>query len=1473
MKFRLLPSLISAAVLMAPSLLSAATFTPGNLIIMRVGVGPAALTNAAVPTFLDEYTTAGGLVQSIALPTATGSGENACVLGGSASNEGYLTLSSDGQWLVGGCYSSALGTATPANVAPATAPRTVFRATTAGAVDTSTSISTTTASGAIRGVASDGNNIWFGTGGGGSFHTTLGATSATQLYTTLNNSRNVQIADGQLYGTTASGTALRLFTIGTGLPTTGGQTLTQLNGVPSSVISPAAFFFADLTPAVAGVDTVYLTDDSGGVNGGIRKYSLVAGTWTLNGTQINTNASNIRGLTGTVSAGVVTLYGSNNSVSLVSVVDNAGYNAAPSSGSATVVATSATGTAFRGVVFLPSGVAVPNLTIAPASGTEGDTPGCSTTQINFTVTSDTVAPVGGIAFTYSTADGSATLADSDYVQVTGGAGSIAAGLTTGTASVSVTCDKNAESNETFSVNLIDGATYNLGSPSTAAGTINDDDTPTLSVADVSLTEGNSGISNMTFTVQLDRPAPNGGVSYSYATADIDANAGSDYVATGTQGGGIMAGATSQQHTVTINGDTDAEANETFSFTVSAATPVAAAGNDFVATGTIQNDDVSALPTISINDVSIAEGDGGSSALTFNVTLSAAAPVGGVTFDIATADGTATDADNDYEPVSLTGQTILAGNNSYNLNVTINGDTAFEPNQNFAVNISNATNVAPVGNDTSGVGTINNDDAQPIALNISPVAVAEGHSTSSTTTMTFPVSLDAPAPAGGVTFFAATSDGTATTANSDYTPLLSTQFTIAAGQTTPIDPVTVSIRGDLINESDETLTVTISNATGTGVSINTAGATGVINNDDSAPLTIEAIQGNGHASPVATQVVTTLGNIVTAVLPAPNGGFMIQMPDAQASGDMATSNGLLVFTGATPSVAVGDAVDVRGTLVEFSTNMAAAANLRTTEFTNAGLVFNIVSNGNPLPAPVVLNAMVPSPNPATPHCGAGLGNFECMESMRVTTSTGMVNLGNQTFGTDPIAEMWVTTSGQRVFREGGILPGRETEIVPVLTPPAPPVPSTYVYDLNPEVFELDMDRAGLPNTILVPGTSFSATGVLTQEFGGFEMFPTQLTVNTAAPAIPLPVATATAAQLTLGSQNLHLLFDDVNDPWNAADCTAGDVDFCPTTVRWNAKLNLLSRQIREQLKSPMVVAVQEVEKLGALQAVAAKLNTDLGPTPPFTYTAHVGAIDNLDGGHQNVGFLIRSNVTIISLTQLNTTQMWTFNGSPQGEVMDRPPYLLRATVTLGGPDPFEFAVMVAHQRSLTGIDDLDPLADHIDAHRVRQKRLYQAALTAQAIQQFRAANPNLPFYLLGDFNAFPESDGYADVTGIIKGTTDPALSEYDLSYFNLEGSGPNGNIVNPPLTAGSELAPAGERYSYQFQNMPQQIDHAMMSAAGLDRFDDMQFARNNVDQQARFLINFSNSLGTETPLVSSDHDGFVLFIDARGDSIFGNGFEN
>ncbi|HEX5706267.1 MAG TPA: endonuclease/exonuclease/phosphatase family protein [Pyrinomonadaceae bacterium] len=139
--------------------------------------------------------------------------------------------------------------------------------------------------------------------------------------------------------------------------------------------------------------------------------------------------------------------------------------------------------------------------------------------------------------------------------------------------------------------------------------------------------------------------------------------------------------------------------------------------------------VSPTTTLSINDVTQAEGSGGgTTSFTFTVSLSAPAGPGGVTFDIATADGTAQDdnpatEDNDYVAKSLTGQTIPAGSSTYAFTVDVNADTTGEPNETFFVNVTNVTGATV--NDGQGQGTINNDDVL-----ITPIYTIQGSGTAS-----------------------------------------------------------------------------------------------------------------------------------------------------------------------------------------------------------------------------------------------------------------------------------------------------------------------------------------------------------------------------------------------------------------------------------------------------------------------------------------------------------------------------------------------------------------------------------------------------------------------------------------------------------------------------------------------------------------------------------------------------------------------
>ena len=139
---------------------------------------------------------------------------------------------------------------------------------------------------------------------------------------------------------------------------------------------------------------------------------------------------------------------------------------------------------------------------------------------------------------------------------------------------------------------------------------------------------------------------------------------------------------------------------------------------------------------------------------FTVSLSTAAPTGGVTFDIATQDNTATVADNDYVSRMLVSQTIPAGSSNYTFDVTVNGDVVIEPNETFFVNVSNVSGATVA--DGQGVGTIQNDDSP--SLTVTDVSQSEGNS--GTTTFTFTVNSSLPAPPSGITFDIATADGTA-----------------------------------------------------------------------------------------------------------------------------------------------------------------------------------------------------------------------------------------------------------------------------------------------------------------------------------------------------------------------------------------------------------------------------------------------------------------------------------------------------------------------------------------------------------------------------------------------------------------------------------------------------------------------------------------------------------------------------------------
>lgn len=670
----------------------------------------------------------------------------------------------------------------------------------------------------------------------------------------------------------------------------------------------------------------------------------------------------------------------------------------------------------------------------------------------------------------------------------------------------------------------------------------------------------------------------------------------------------------------------------------------------------------------------------------------------------------------------------------------------------------------------------------IGLSINDATRIEGNS--GTALMSFTVSLNAPAPVGGVSFTIATSDATAS-AGSDYVALSAAAQTIAAGASSA--SFDVIINGDTTVEPTETFNITVSNIVGATAS--DAQGVGTITNDDVVITPISTIQGAGLVSPLAGQVVTVEA-VVTGV--KTNGYFLqdVSVPTGvnnlgRASGgrdaDPATSEGILVFTGAAPppAVVLGARLQVTGTVLEF-VPATDTAQPPTTELVAPFLVTPI-SVGNALPAPVAITAI----NPA-----GSFNQLENLEHMRVSFASLRVVGGTDGFTNEPNAlgttngVFWATLpSAVRPRREPGI-DIRETLL------PATPV-TVPRFDTNPETIRVDSDAlVGAPALDLAAGQSTSSiTGVLDygRRFYTFLPDPVQVPLLTFS-AAPTPNAAAAIAgdELSVASYNLERFFDDVNDPATS--------DPVLTAVAYQARLTKASLQIRQNLASPDVIGVIEVENLTTLQALAAKITADGGPN----YQSFLD--EGNDPGGIDVGYLVKispvagttARISNIVVTQLGKTATYLNPTTNMQDLLnDRPPLQLTATVNSASGGSASFAVIHNHLRSFLGAND------PVDGARVRAKRLAQAEFLANLVQARQVATPAERLLVTGDLNAYEFNDGLVDIVGTILGNPAPA------SQVTLAGA----DVVNPNMT---RLADASADYSYVFDGFIQNIDHILVS---------------------------------------------------------------
>ena len=381
----------------------------------------------------------------------------------------------------------------------------------------------------------------------------------------------------------------------------------------------------------------------------------------------------------------------------------------------------------------------PSLSVADAAAAEGS-------DVSFTVT---LSPASGKTVTvrYDTSRPGGTTAEAaDFTAQTDRTLTIPAGSTTGTIAVPTANDTIDEADETFRLTLSSPTNATLAD-ATATGTITDDDDATLSVNDVSGSEGGT----LTFTVTLSVASEDTvGVTWTATAGGV-----SDTADTGDLAGSLTGtltfapGDTSKTFTVSTAEDTTDEAAETFTVTLSG--PTNATLGDGTGTGTIADDD--GAPSLSVADAAAAEG----SDVSFTVTLS---PASGKTvtvrYDTSRPGGTTAEA-ADFTAQTDRTLTIPAGSTTGTIAVPTANDTIDEADETFRLTLSSPTNATLA--DATATGTITDDDDATLSVN--DVSGSEGGTLTFTVTLSVAsedtVGVTWTATAGGVSDTADTGD--------------------------------------------------------------------------------------------------------------------------------------------------------------------------------------------------------------------------------------------------------------------------------------------------------------------------------------------------------------------------------------------------------------------------------------------------------------------------------------------------------------------------------------------------------------------------------------------------------------------------------------------------------------------------------------------------------------------------------------------
>jgi hypothetical protein len=550
-----------------------------------------------------------------------------------------------------------------------------------------------------------------------------------------------------------------------------------------------------------------------------------------------------------------------------------------------------------------------------------------------------------------------------------------------------------------------------------------------------------------------------------------------------------------------------------------------------------------------------------------------------------------------------------------------------------------------------------------------------------------------------------------------------------------------------------------------------------------PLRIHDIQGPSWVSPHAGDTVSNVPGVVTGLRTGSSRGFWMQDPNPDA--DQATSEGIFVFTGSTPTVSLGDSVLVSGKVSDFYTlssgdSVSATSNLSTTEIGSSPSVITL-STGNALPAPVVLGpGNVPDTyapdlgggnienTPITPARSA-LDFYESIEGMRAEADDARVVGPSNTFG-----EQFVTVKPAEAatYRGGTELLGENT------------LPSGRLEVVTPDGNDLGLDVGDVLQGATVgpiDWSNFGGYGVVAQTLG-------EIQHNDLAPLTATP---GTAKQLSIATYNVENLAPSDSD----------------------SKYQALAQGVVTNLASPDIVALEEIQdNSGATDDGVIAADQTLGKLTAAITDAggrnyqwrEIDPVNDQDGGQPGgnirVAFLFDSSrVTFVdaggSLVNRSTTGTRVNGGSSPsltlspGRIDPTNPVWTTSRKPLVGQFLFRgksVFVIANHFDSKGGDQNADGRFQY-PAQSSQVQRAGQAQVVHDFVQRLLDVSPNTNVVVLGDLNDFQFS---TPVAALKTGTAD----------------GTGKSILTDLITT----LPVNQQYTYVFNGVSQVLDHILVS---------------------------------------------------------------